>query len=309
MDKKAKGLLSRFLEYRTTMGYRDINGMRKNVKHLLEYLLQQGIRMEELKVSGAQAYQGWLIEAGYGKGTVENFIKGALAFYDYLKKKGKALVNPFKEIRRQRQDKRLPKCVLKEKEMNKLLNGLCEFDRDRNMKRRKTKYRLHVIAEVLYSTGLRINELANLNEDDIDFVRGVIEITDSKGGHRRLVFLNDFAGKVLYMYVKKQRRYVLSGNHDHKKLFGARTTRLLTILNEELKRTARRLKLPMITSHGFRHAVGYHFLRAGCEIRFIQEILGHKDIGNTEIYTKVDKSLLSEILKENHPRKWRRNRK
>jgi integrase/recombinase XerC len=57
-------------------------------------------------------------------------------------------------------------------------------------------------------------------------------------------------------------------------------------------------------SHGFRHALGYHLLRAGCNIRHIQSILGHRQLRNTEIYTKVENEDLKHVVDACHPRKW-----
>ena len=58
-----------------------------------------------------------------------------------------------------------------------------------------------------------------------------------------------------------------------------------------------------MTTHHFRHAVGFHLLRAGCDIRYIKEILGHEELGTTQIYTKVDKLDLKKVIDEFHPRK------
>ena len=77
---------------------------------------------------------------------------------------------------------------------------------------------------------------------------------------------------------------------------------LNTILNKESKR----LGFGHFSSHNFRHAVGYHLLRAGCDIRYIQSILGHKKLSSTQIYTRVDKEDLRRIIDKYHPRFWRK---
>jgi site-specific recombinase XerD len=69
---------------------------------------------------------------------------------------------------------------------------------------------------------------------------------------------------------------------------------------------AAELDLPEFTSHGFRHCVGYHLLRAGCQVRYIQEILGHEHIQSTEVYTKIDKENLKAVLDQYHPRRWKK---
>lgn len=315
MIKDHTQLLIEFLQYRASCRYRDINGMRKQVKKLFFYLEEMDIEPEELKVKDAQAYQGWLLERGqangemYASGSIQNFIKGALAFYEYLKERGLVLMNPFKEIKRQRVKNKLPRHILKEKEMAGLLEYLGEYDREQDIRRQRTKYRLHVLAEVLYSTALRISEAAAIQEEDIDFSRGMIEVRDVKSGHLRTVFLNDYANQILKIYIEQMRDLVLGEDSNRALLFGAGGRRLLTQLNSELKRATEKLGLPGMTSHGFRHAVGYHFLRSGCDIRYIQDVLGHKSIRNTEIYTKVDKEALLKVIDDFHPRKWRKGEK
>lgn len=312
MIKDHTKLLEEFLQYRASSRYRDINGMRKQVKKFFHYLQEMDIEPAELKVKDAQAYQGWLLDRGqangqpYASGSIQNFIKGALAFYEFLKEKGLVLMNPFKEIKRQRVKNKLPRHILKEKEMARLLEYLSDYDREKDIRKMRTRYRLHVLSELLYSTAMRISEAAAVHEDNIDFSRGIIEIRDIKSGHHRTVFLNEYANQVLKIYVEQMRVEVLEQESNHNLLFGAKANRLIVLLNSELKKATTALDLPVMTSHGFRHAVGYHFLRSGCDIRFIQDVLGHKSISNTEIYTKVDKEALRKVIDDFHPRKWRR---
>jgi site-specific recombinase XerD len=302
---KNKELLTCFLEERVLQGYKDTKGMKKQVKKLFEYLEESGICLQEMKVKQAQDYQGWLIVSGkYVSATINNFIKGAVQFYDFLKTKGLVYMNTFKEIRRKRVEKRLPRNILKEKDMIKLLKEMEQFDKAAGLKNQKTKYRLHVLCELMYSTGIRVGEAARIKREDIDFSRGVISIKDAKTGENRDVFVNDYARSILKIYVEQMQALALNDLNDRRYIFGAKSNRLITLLNQELKRVTKKLKLSHTTSHGFRHAVGYHFLRAGCDIRYIQEILGHKNIRNTEIYTKVDKEDLQKILDQYHPRQW-----
>jgi integrase/recombinase XerD len=303
---KFNPLLTAFLEERESLGYRDIRSKKKDITRLLAYLQENNYRPEEIGFKEAQNYQSWLIKAGnYSTGTIVNFIKGAVVFYDYLKKKNLVYSNPFMEIKRIRVEKRLPKNILKEKEMITLLRKMANYEEEKGLRNQKTKYKLHVITELMYSTGLRISEIAGLKERDIDFERGLITVLDVKSRDEKIVFLNDYAREILMIYVKEMRPLFLKVNNDGDYLFGTGTGILIAILNRELKKTAEALGFPGMTSHDFRHAVGYHFLKRGCDIRYIQEILGHRNIRNTEIYTKVDKEDLKKVLNKYHPRKWR----
>jgi site-specific recombinase XerD len=303
MNETMKKYLASFLEARKQEGFRDSKGMKKNVKKFFRYLDEKDLSAAGLRLAEAQGYQGWLIEQKrYASGSIINFMKGAKAFYGYLKKSGIAYTNPFAEVRRIREEKRLPKNILKEKEMHRLLVGMRDFDKIMEIGKKRLRYRMHVLAEFLYSTACRISEAASVKVSDIDFGRGTVEVVDAKSGYKRVVFLSEYAKEVLRLYVTEMTGEILKGSNNKEMLFGAKGNRLCEVLNRELREVARRENLPAIKSHGFRHAVGYHLLRAGCGIRQIQEILGHRAIRNTEVYTKVDKEDLKEVLDRFHPR-------
>ena len=77
-------------------------------------------------------------------------------------------------------------------------------------------------------------------------------------------------------------------------------------LNTFLNKESERLGFGKFSSHNFRHAVGYHLLKNGCDIRHIQSILGHKKLSSTQIYTKVDKEDLRSVIDKYHPRFWKK---
>lgn len=186
--------------------------------------------------------------------------------------------------------------------MIRLLTCMRDFSGIKEIGKKRFKYRMHVLAEFLYSTACRISEAALVKPGDIDFRQGTVEVKDAKSEYKRIVFLSEYAKEVLWLYITEMKDEILTGGSNKEMLFGAKGNRLCTIMNRELAGVTRREHLPHMTSHGFRHAVGYHLLRAGCGIRQIQEILGHRAIRNTEIYTKVDKEELKEVLDRFHPR-------
>jgi site-specific recombinase XerD len=295
--------LSRFLEARRQEGFGSHRMMKMQIKRLFSYLDEKGYGFTDVRLAEAQAYQGWLVELRrYEVGSLINFMKAAKAFYGWLKKSGIVYMNPFLEVRRIRMEKRLPRNILKANQMNRLLTALRDFGGIMEIRQKRRRYRVHVIAEFLYSTACRISEAASVKLADIDFSRGIVEITDAKSGYRRFVFLNDYAKTVLQLYVTRMRDRVLTHNQEKELLFGAGRDRLCVLMSRELSAVTQSEQLPPITAHGFRHAVGYHLLRAGCGIRQIQEILGHRAIKNTEVYTKVDKEDLKKVLDRFHPR-------
>jgi site-specific recombinase XerD len=159
----------------------------------------------------------------------------------------------------------------------------------------------------MYATGLRVSEVAALKVSDIDFDRGTLTVREGKGGYQRTALLNQFARDVLELYMRdlRARLFTLSHEANRELLFGARWAWFGIWVNKELARACAELELPAMRSHGFRHALGYHLLRSGCTIRYIQSILGHKHLRNTEVYTRVEKEDLKRVVDICHPRKWK----
>ena len=122
-------------------------------------------------------------------------------------------------------------------------------------------------------------------------------IRSGKGGVARTAFLNDYAVSVVKFYITEARE-VVNFKRSSSTLFGVASARNLdSALNCHLK------QLGGFTSHSFRHAVGTHLLRRGCDLRYIQLILGHDDLKSTALYTRVSKEELRDQLDSYHPRK------
>lgn len=150
------------------------------------------------------------------------------------------------------------------------------------------------ILEVLFSTGLRVSELVNLNRDTIDFNRrefGVI----GKGGRPRVVFLSPRAAKWLKNYTDKRQDQETALFVSH---LGRLTVRSVQRL---VGKYCRKAKLPvMITPHGLRHSYATDLLMGGADIRSVQEMLGHKNIATTQIYTHITNQQLQKVHDLHH---------
>lgn len=162
------------------------------------------------------------------------------------------------------------------------------------------------IMEVLFSTGLRVSELVKLNRDSLNLDRhefGVI----GKGGRHRVVFLSDSATSWLERYMKmRQDAYApLFIRYAGKKTVEGKTAEGLRLSVRTVQRIVekyvKKARLPVkITPHGLRHSFATDLLSAGADLRAIQEMLGHKNISTTQIYTHVTNPQLREIHKRFH---------
>ena len=317
MNNYHKTILNKFLEYEHLRGIRDrgLLVLIRCVPKLLNYIEEHDLRLQEVRLKEAIAYQGYLIDTGridggkYSANTIRTMIVSAKRFYDYLKRINIIITNPFTELRRVRLEERIPRNILKEKQMNDLLMRLSHFEKIPTLKKQIVYYRIHVVCEVLYASGLRISEAAALKVEDIDFIRGIIRVKRGKGGIDRTAYLNEYAKELLRVYVENARYYVfIEYNHKNGSLFGVDWERLKELVNDELRLFCKKHKIPRQTSHNFRHALGTHLLRAGCDIRYVQEILGHKCIRSTEFYTKVTKDDLKRVLDQYHPRTFKKDK-
>lgn len=163
------------------------------------------------------------------------------------------------------------------------------------------------ILETFYSTGLRVSELAELNRDDIDFKRREFGIV-GKGGKARVVFLSKRAADWIQEYLDAR-------DDNYKPLFiGHRKTPDPTMSDEEarfsvrsiqriIKKYAKKVKLPVdATPHTIRHSFATDLLMAGADIRSVQEMLGHKNIQTTQVYTHVTHKQLKDVHSAFHGR-------
>lgn len=161
------------------------------------------------------------------------------------------------------------------------------------------------ILELLFSTGLRVSELVKLNRDQINLQRrefGVI----GKGGRARLVFVSDRASEWIKMYLAKRKdnfkplfiRYsgkIVEENNGEKMRLTVRSIQRL------VKKYVRRARIPVdATVHTLRHSFATDLLTNGADIRSVQEMLGHKNISTTQIYTHITNRQLREVHEAFH---------
>jgi integrase/recombinase XerD len=286
--------------------------LKKNTMKLLKWFEHEEIPLNTTTIQDCIHYRNDL--GNYAKkdglplhiGTIHNRLKAGKALFQYLYTTGQVPSNPFQEIQYPRLPEHISRNVLNEARMGFLLDNLQKFDTPPTKRERLAKYRLHVVAELLYATGLRISEAAALEPANIDTASRLVYVQAGKGMRTRTAFMTGFASEVMEQYLKQGRKKVLAtyGREYGHTVFGAHPERLMSLVNRELKKTCAELDLPLITSHAFRHSLGTHLLHAGCDMRYIQGILGHEALQTTQVYTRVDKDDLKESLDRFHPRRW-----
>jgi site-specific recombinase XerD len=143
-----------------------------------------------------------------------------------------------------------------------------------------TNIKHKVVLTLLYYAGLRLNEVRNLRWQDIDFDREIIHIKQAKGGKERVVFLHNRLKELLLKFGIKKSGLVLISERGRK--YNERT--IQKIIKNVAKKAGIRKR---VTPHVLRHSFATHLLEAGADIRYIQKLLGHKNLQTTQIYTHV----------------------
>jgi len=227
------------------------------------------------------------------RSTIARKIYTLRSFFKFLIRLEIIKVNPLEYLSTPKIDKRLP-VFLTEDEMAKLL--------DFNKQNYKFGIRDQAILELLYSSGLRVSELVSINIDDIDFFGEMVRLI-GKGNKERLVPIGETALKYLHQYLKFRNKIVndnsekaLFVNHRNKRI-NVRSIR--NIVNKWIRLASIQKH---ISPHKIRHSFATHLLNAGCDLRSVQEMLGHKNLGTTQIYTHVNIDKLKQVYHKAHPR-------
>ncbi len=232
---------------------------------------------------------------GWSLGSARFFLAVARGFFKFLSARGFVAKDVAVGIPRPRREGRLPK-VFTEQMMTRLLDERGVQDptplglRDRAM------------LELLYSSGLRVSELAAVRLDEIDLDAGLVRVT-GKGSKTRLVPVGRAAREAVREWLeqgrpklvnRQTRSHLFIGSHGHE------ITRLRIL--QIVKGRALEAGVEGAYPHALRHSFATHLLANGADLRSIQEMLGHADIGTTQIYTHVADRTLRDVVKRCHPR-------
>ncbi len=222
-------------------------------------------------------------------------ISGIKAFYKYLIIEDYIKSDPTELIESPKIGLKLPD-TLSISEIDKLIASI-----DLSSKQGE---RNRAIIETLYSCGLRVSELINLQLSNVNFKEGYLKVV-GKGNKERLAPMGGRAIKYLSIYINQVRNYQNIRKEDEDIVFlnnrGTKLTRVMIFLIIR-KLTAEIGLKKKISPHTFRHSFATHLIEGGADLRAVQEMLGHESITTTEIYTHLDKEYLRSNIIQFHPR-------
>jgi integrase/recombinase XerC len=234
-------------------------------------------------------------EAGYAKTSIARKLASLRSFYRFGQREGWVKSNPATALRNPRKAQKLPH-FLSTDEIGTLL-GAPKGNESAALRDR-------AILETLYSAGLRVSELVDLNDGDIDFPQGIVKVR-GKGRKERLAPLGSFAMKALKAWLAVRKLANKEPKGREAPVFVNRfCTRLTTrSVGRMLEKYLAEAGLDGRTSpHTLRHSFATHLLDRGADIRSVQELLGHKSLVTTQIYTHVSTNNLRLAYEKAHPR-------
>ncbi|NOQ67887.1 tyrosine-type recombinase/integrase [Patescibacteria group bacterium] len=203
-----------------------------------------------------------------------NVAINAIKFYYTQILRRKFFVN--KKIVRTKKSKKLPEVFTKD-EIKKILATI------QNVKHKLT-------LALMYSSGLRVSEITNVRVGDLDFKNNILKVKQAKGAKDRITILSKKISYILEKYVKNKK----IGDYIFESLRGGKLSErsVQKIFTQAFKKSKIKKKA---SCHSLRHSFATHLLEGGTDIRYIQELLGHKRLETTQIYTKVANNKIKDI--------------
>jgi site-specific recombinase XerD len=246
-------------------------------------------------------YLAYLTTRGMARTTIARKAAALRSFFGWLRRRGVVAVDPTRNLRAPKGDRRLPK-VPKAAEVATLLDEVPPAPEDEDRVAVAVAIRDAAILEMLYGAGLRISELCGLGPSDVDLRGGLVTVLGKRSKIRR-VPLGEAAIAAIRTYLDRGRTILTGPASPADALFLNRRGRRLTP-RDARRITERRLLADgrAISPHTLRHAYATHLLEGGADLRAVQELLGHADVATTQLYTHLTKDRLRAVYDATHPR-------
>ena len=288
-----------YLELERGLSRNTLEAYRSDLQQYGEFLARRGTDPLEVMPVDLAAFVSELAEGGEGRpavapATLQRKIACLRSFYRHLRRDGILDRDPTSELRAPRARQRLPK-VLSRDEVARLLQqprgSSTAAIRDR------------ALLETMYACGLRASEAIGLELSDVDLEAGILRAR-GKGSKERIVPIGTKAIESLVEYLDNARPRLV-GNRDESRLFvnlrggGLSRQGLYKIVQGHARSAGLEQRM---SPHTLRHTFATHLLAGGCDLRSLQEMLGHADIGTTQVYTHLSAERLRDVYFDAHPR-------
>jgi integrase/recombinase XerC len=275
-----------------------ISNYKRDLASLQDYCKTSGkAALEDLVEADIRGWASQLHRRGLAGGSIQRSLSASRSFYNFLGRENGRLRNPATSVQAPRKPRKLPK-TLDADQVGKYLS----FDTDSVIAHRDS-----AMAELFYSSGLRLAELAAVNIDDIDPHSKLLTVT-GKGRKTRTVPVGSVALQAIACWLEV-RPPTTADATDHAALFTSNRGRRISVRNIQARLKVQGRKAGMhqdVHPHMLRHSFASHMLESSGDLRAVQELLGHANISTTQIYTHLDFQHLSKVYDAAHPRAKRR---
>ena len=301
-QKENSRLLQKFKQYlllEKALSANTLEAYIHDVEKLFDYLGEQDIHPKDVTLENLENFLATLHDKDIRARSQARILSGIRAFYRYLVLDGYIEADPTLLLESPKIGMKLPE-VLSIKEIDTLINAI-------DLDKREGK-RNRAIIETLYSCGLRVSEACNLKLSDLYLNEGFIKV-EGKGNKQRLVPISDRAIAEITNYLTERAEIEIKPGHEDYLFVSAHLKKRMSRITmfHIIKELAEQVGLKKtISPHTFRHSFATHLLEGGANLRVIQSMLGHEDIGTTEIYTHIDAHRLRSEIIEHHPRNMKK---
>jgi integrase/recombinase XerC len=282
----------RHLEFERRLSPLTCKNYRRDLETLAAHCEQSGVgEWKDLDSEHVRAYAAACFRKGLGAKSIQRRLSAARTFFRYLIREKEVGTNPIASVSAPKGKKRLPDNLDADR-MARLLQIQGDgpiVDRDR------------AILELLYSSGLRLAELIDLNLGDVDMQDATVRVT-GKGNKDRIVPVGRHALKALRQWAITRPDLA---DADERALFVSnRGSRISSrSVQSRVKHWAKKQGIDTnVYPHLFRHSFATHMLESSHDLRGVQELLGHANISTTQVYTHLDFQHLAQIYDQTHPR-------
>ena len=266
------------------------NSYKRDLLKLSSYMESLGIvSYSKITDDIGTGWIGSLFSSNNNPRSIQRHLSSAKGFFKFLKKNSIIESSPFELVNAPKTPQHLPD-VLSPEDVEQLLS-LKPVD--------VLEIRDLAIVELMYSSGLRVSETANIDLNDFEEEMSFLRVL-GKGSKTRIVPLGRYAINAIQNWIKEREKYSEKSKALFINLKGSRLS--VRSIQLRLKRLALKQGLPPVHPHMLRHSFATHMLESSGDLRTIQELLGHSSLSTTQIYTKLDYQYLVKIYDKAHPR-------
>jgi len=267
-------------------------GYRRDLEKLESFARGCGVGIQNLCRGQICDWVKSLSESGLSPRSIARAVSSVRGFYNFLLRDGFIKEDPTSELLSLKLPRNLP-AFLSEDELDDLLDGP-DLGTALGLRDR-------AILELIYASGLRVSEAVGLTQADLDLERGIVTCR-GKGSKQRFIPVGKSALKFIREYLRV--RPELAGNKTSFKLFVRKSGEPMTRQDiwQLMKKYGRPLGLGAVSPHSLRHSFATHLMQRGADSRSVQTLLGHSDLGTTQIYTHISNKHLRDAYETFHPR-------